>query len=341
MITSTNSLAMKEHATKIAFLCFLPDFNLNHQLRIINENFIARRRNSKIPLESTTIFFVYAVLVFVLVSGFFVVVLEHKYYRRRLQDIFKIKKNVKRNISCGPAYQLNGVDNSQDDCQDDYLDDCLREKQRVKSLLNGDRRVAEDCPLIVGNLSKSYANQRAVNELSFVAERGKCFGLLGVNGAGKTTTFQMITANLAIDSGSIYIDGIDIRENEVAFRQRFGYCPQYDALNKFMTAEQCLRYMAMLRGLSGSKESPNSVEASVDFWLQKMRLQKYRNVQVRHYSGGTKRKLLAAMAMIGDPSLVFLDEPTTGVDPISRRFLWQCIKDFLNTNRTVVLTSHR
>lgn len=342
MITSINSLAMKQHATKIAFLCFLPDFNLNHQLRIISENFIARRRNSKLPLESTCIFFVYAVLVFALVSGFFVVVLEHKYYRRRLQDIFKIKKNnVKRNISCGPSHQLDCVDNSQDDCLDEYLDDCLREKQRVKSLLNGARGVEEDFPLIVGNLSKSYDNQRAVNELSFVAERGKCFGLLGVNGAGKTTTFQMITANLAIDCGSIQIDGIDIRENEVAFRQRFGYCPQYDALNKFMTAEQCLRYMAMLRGLRGSKEDPNSVDVNVDFWLRKMRLLKYRNVQVRHYSGGTKRKLLAAMAMIGAPSLVFLDEPTTGVDPISRRFLWQCIKDFLDTNRTVVLTSHR
>lgn len=326
---------MNQHATKIAFLRFLPDFNLNHQLRIINENFIARRRNSKTPLESTGTFFVYAVFVFALVFGFFVVVLEHKYYRRRLQDIFKNKKSAKGNSSGGvrPSLQLDDIDGC--------LDDCLREKQRVRSLLNGDRNAAEDYPLIVSNLSKSFGSQRAVNELSFVAERGKCFGLLGVNGAGKTSTFQMITANLAIDSGSIQIDGIDIRKNEVAFRQRFGYCPQYDALNKFMTAEQSLRYMALLRGLSRSKTDPNSVEANVQFWLQKMRLQNYRNVQVRHYSGGTKRKLLAAMAMIGGPSLVFLDEPTTGVDPISRRFLWQCIEDFLNRNRTVVLTSHR
>lgn len=335
LITSINSLAMKQHATKIAFLCFLPDFNLNHQLRVINENFIARRRKSTIPLLDTGAFFAYAVCVFVLVMGFFVVVLEHKYYLQRLRDFFKTEKLVKKSSSSGisPTLPLDNLDGC--------LDDCLQEKQRVRNLINGDPSAVADCPLIVNNLSKSYAGQRAVNGLSFAAVRGECFGLLGVNGAGKTTTFQMITANLAIDSGSIQIDGIDIRKDEVAFRQRFGYCPQYDALNKFMTAEQSLRFMALMRGLSSSKEDQAGVEASVQFWLHKMNLLKYRDVQVRNYSGGTKRKLLAAMAMIGAPSLVLLDEPTTGVDPISRRFLWQCIKDFQSSHRTVVLTSHR
>lgn len=326
---------MKQHATKIAFLCFLPDFNLNHQLRVINENFIARRRKTTIPLLDTSAFFAYAVCIFALVMGFFVVVLEHKYHLQRLRDFFKTEKLVKKSSSSGisPTVPLDNLDGC--------LDDCLQEKQRVRNMINGDPSAVADCPLIVDNLSKSYAGQRAVNGLSFAAVRGECFGLLGVNGAGKTSAFQMITANLAIDSGSIQIDGIDIRKDEVAFRQRFGYCPQYDALNKFMTAEQSLRFMALMRGLSSSKADQAGVEASVQFWLGKMNLLKYRDVQVRNYSGGTKRKLLAAMAMIGAPSLVLLDEPTTGVDPISRRFLWQCIKDFQSSHRTVVLTSHR
>ncbi|KAH8404862.1 hypothetical protein KR222_007399, partial [Zaprionus bogoriensis] len=330
LITSSNSQAMKQHATKIAFLRFLPDFNLNHQLRIINENFITRRRNSPIPLEDTGTFFAYAVCVYTLVMGFFVVVLEHKYYPRRLLAIFRNAKPMKRN-------SLGSISPLPLDSLEDCLDECVREEQRVKNLLS---EKPCDHPLLVSNLSKSYAGNKAVDGLSFAAERGECFGLLGVNGAGKTSTFQMLTANLAIDEGLIQIDGIDIRQDEVAYRQRFGYCPQFDALNKFMTAEQMLRYMALMRGLSMSRADASGVEESVKFWLQKMHLVKYRNVQVRNYSGGTKRKLLAAMAMIGAPSLVLLDEPTTGVDPISRRFLWQCIKDFQDKDRTVVLTSH-
>ncbi|XP_034475050.1 ATP-binding cassette sub-family A member 2-like isoform X2 [Drosophila innubila] len=337
LITSNNISAMKQHSTKIVFLCFLPDFNLNHHLRVINENFISRNRklreSSIIGKEDTSTFFVYAIFVCVFVMGFFVIVLEHKYYRKRLRDFFQgktCKVPPKSGSRTGISTQLSL----------DCLDDCTRESERAKQLSGEERCAAQDYPLIVSNLRKSYAGKAAVNGLGFAVERGECFGLLGVNGAGKTSTFQMIAANLVIDTGCIQIDGIDIQQNEVAYRQRFGYCPQYDALNKFMTAEQCLRYMALLRGLVASKDDPAGVEFNVHFWLQKMHLLKYRNVQVRYYSGGTKRKLLAAMAMIGAPSLVLLDEPTTGVDPISRRFLWQCIKDFQDKDRTVVLTSH-
>ncbi|XP_032310895.1 phospholipid-transporting ATPase ABCA3 isoform X2 [Drosophila ananassae] len=333
LITSSNAAAMKLHETKIAFLCFLPDFNLNHQLRIINENFITRRRAGLAqPLISEDLFFVYAVVVCVLVMALFTIVLEHKYLRRSLTQhltswrtgcLYNANKNKRTSIS--PSTPPT------------EMDDCAREEERVKVLM---KESTQDYPLIVSNLRKSYNQVLAVNGLSFATNRGECFGLLGVNGAGKTSTFQMIAANLAIDDGSIRIDGIDILKDEVGYRQRFGYCPQYDALNKFMTAEQCLHYMALLRGLSSASEGPNSATENVKFWLEKMHLTKYQQVQVRHYSGGTKRKLLAAMAMIGAPTLVLLDEPTTGVDPISRRFLWQCIKDFQNQERTVVLTSH-
>ncbi|KAH8266653.1 hypothetical protein KR018_006787 [Drosophila ironensis] len=332
LITSSNAAAMKLHETKIVFLCFLPDFNLNHQLRIINENFITRRRSGQTPkLICEDVFFAYATFVCVSVMLLFTVVLEHKYMRRYLADRWRswwtiglFNKTKKRRTSISPSAALSDTD-------------CAREEQRVKELMN---ESTQEYPLVVSNLRKSYKQVVAVDGLSFATFKGECFGLLGVNGAGKTSTFQMIAANLAIDEGCILIDGIDIRRNEVAYRQHFGYCPQYDALNKFMTAEQCLYYMALLRGLNITGEGPNSAKDNVKFWLEKMHLTRYQKVQVRHYSGGTKRKLLAAMAMIGAPTLVLLDEPTTGVDPISRRFLWQCIKDFQSENRTVVLTSH-
>ncbi|XP_017068116.1 phospholipid-transporting ATPase ABCA3 isoform X2 [Drosophila eugracilis] len=327
LITSANSSSMKLHETKIAFLCFLPDFNLNHQLRIINENFIARRRSGEIKdLNSENTFFAYATAVCVLVMAFFTIVLEHKYLRRRLHyRIWDWKYLQQKNNSTIPSTPMS------------VIDDCAKEEERVKGLIGNP---SSDYPLIVSKLRKRYGQTVAVDGLSFAAARGECFGLLGVNGAGKTSTFQMIAANLPLDEGNIRIGSIEIQKDEVAYRQCFGYCPQYDALNKFMTAEQCLHYMALLRGLSNTAEGPASVKENVKYWLEKMHLTKYQQVQVRHYSGGTKRKLLAAMAMIGAPSLVLLDEPTTGVDPISRRFLWQCIKDFQGQDRTVVLTSH-
>lgn len=330
LITSSNAAAMKLHETKIAFLCFLPDFNLNHQFRIINENFITRRHPALIKgLISQDTFFAYATAVGVMVMAFFTIVLEHKYLRRRIHDgIWEWAFQRKKYNSTGtlPSTPISEID------------DCAREEKRVTDLI---KDPLNDHSLIVHNLRKRYGDKLAVDGVSFAAAQGECFGLLGVNGAGKTSTFQMIAANLPLDGGTIRIKGADIREHELKYREYFGYCPQYDALNKFMTAEQCLYYMALLRGLSRRRtDGPASCKEHVKYWLEKMHLTKYQKVQVRHYSGGTKRKLLAAMAMIGAPALVLLDEPTTGVDPISRRFLWQCIKDFQGKDRTVVLTSH-
>lgn len=102
-----------------------------------------------------------------------------------------------------------------------------------------------------------------------------------------------------------------------------------------MTSYEVLKYIALLRGISCSE-----VNKEVETWLDKLDLVKYKDMQIRYYSGGTKRKLNAAIAMIASPSLIMLDEPTTGVDPISRRFLWDSIEQFKNDGKTIVLTSH-
>lgn len=156
-------------------------------------------------------------------------------------------------------------------------------------------------PLIVHNVYKQFNRKLAVNDLNFVVRKKECFGLLGVNGAGKTTTFEMIAANQTITKGTIKIDGVDNVLNEPEYRYRFGYCPQNDCLNDFMTAYQSLYYMALLRGIQ-----KKFVKDEVMYWLEKLDLNKYKNVEVKHYSGGTKRKLQTAAAMVKKKSFIFI-----------------------------------
>ena len=146
---------------------------------------------------------------------------------------------------------------------------------------------------MVDNLFKHYGRLTAVCGLNFVVGKKQCFGLLGVNGAGKTSTFQMLSGNTTISSGNITINGVDIVCQESQYRYMFGYCPQYDCLNGFMTAYETLKFMAMLRGVETYK-----LDNEIQYWLEQLKLKKYENVEVCHYSGGTKRKLNTAMAMV-------------------------------------------
>ncbi|XP_037957966.1 retinal-specific phospholipid-transporting ATPase ABCA4 [Teleopsis dalmanni] len=322
LITSGNIQSMKYHETKIFFLSILPDFNLNHQLRVINELFFIERRNQgSVPDLNIATFFTYAIFITIIMMILFII-FENKEKRQALQRLF----------SCYTCRQVTAASNPL--CPEEEENLVQIEKATVQDILK--EKVESDIPLLVCNLSKSYDRKAAVCDLNFVVRKQECFGLLGVNGAGKTTTFQMISANTTITHGTIKIDGVDILDNEIQYKYRFGYCPQNDCLNNFMTAYQLLKYMAQLRNISGEENLHNEVM----FWIEQLDLDKYTNVKVRHYSGGTKRKLNAALAMIGSPSLVLLDEPTTGVDPVSRRFLWKCIQDFQKRDKTIVLTSH-
>lgn len=146
----------------------------------------------------------------------------------------------------------------------------------------------------------------------------------------------MMTLNETISKGQVFIHGQSCYVNEFQYKSQFGYCPQNDALNLFMTSYETLRYYAMLRCVQ-----PHRIHEEVMMWLRKVDIEKYKNTQVQFYSGGTKRKLNTAIAMIGSPRVIFLDEPTTGVDPKSRRFVWGCIKKFQNSeNHSIILTSH-
>uniref|UniRef100_A0A669EM12 ATP-binding cassette, sub-family A (ABC1), member 4a n=1 Tax=Oreochromis niloticus TaxID=8128 RepID=A0A669EM12_ORENI len=174
------------------------------------------------------------------------------------------------------------------------------------------------------------------NLLSFSASKyPQCFGLLGVNGAGKTTTFKMLTGDINVTSGEASVAGYSILTNILDVHQNMGYCPQFDAIDELLTGREHLHLYARLRGV------PESEISRVAEWaIQKLGLSEYAGHSAGTYSGGNRRKLSTAIAMIGCPALVLLDEPTTGMDPLSRRFLWNSIMSVIQDKRAVVLTSH-
>uniref|UniRef100_A0A8C1NAB8 ATP-binding cassette, sub-family A (ABC1), member 3b n=1 Tax=Cyprinus carpio TaxID=7962 RepID=A0A8C1NAB8_CYPCA len=193
-------------------------------------------------------------------------------------------------------------------------------------------------PLILQELSKVYScgqSLLAVDRLSLAVGKGECFGLLGFNGAGKTTTFKMLTGDESITSGDAFIDGYSIHRDVKKVQQRIGYCPQFDAVLDHMTGRETLSMYARLRGIP-----EKYVTACVENVLRSLLLEPHADKLVRSYSGGNKRKLSAGMALIGGPPVIFLDEPSTGMDPVARRLLWDAITRTRESGKAIIITSH-
>ncbi|XP_029957173.1 phospholipid-transporting ATPase ABCA1b isoform X3 [Salarias fasciatus] len=210
-------------------------------------------------------------------------------------------------------------------------EDVARERQRiVHGLGQGDI-------LELRQLTKVFKRKQkpAVDRLCVGIPPGECFGLLGVNGAGKTTTFKMLTGDTLVTSGEAFLAGKSILREIDEVHKRMGYCPQFDAINELLTGREHLELYAVLRGV------PEKEVCDVAEWgIRKLSLLKYADKAAGSYSGGNMRKLSTAMALIGAPPVVFLDEPTTGMDPKARRALWNCIHSVIKEGRSVVLTSH-
>ncbi|CAK9279363.1 unnamed protein product [Sphagnum jensenii] len=184
-----------------------------------------------------------------------------------------------------------------------------------------------------GGLEKDHL---AVKGLSLGIPPGECFGFLGVNGAGKTTTLSILSGDLAPTSGDVFINGYSIISERSAARKQMGYCPQFNPLLDLMTAREHLHMYASLKGVPADK-----VEDVVSDLLQATGLQENADQITQSYSGGNKRKLALAIAMVGDPAVVFLDEPSSGMDPLTRRAMWNLITNaVIKKNMSVVLTTH-
>ncbi|XP_066238945.1 phospholipid-transporting ATPase ABCA3 [Saccopteryx leptura] len=197
---------------------------------------------------------------------------------------------------------------------------------------------ALDTPLVIKELCKVYEQQMplfAVDKISLAVQKGECFGLLGFNGAGKTTTFKMLTGEETITSGDAFVGGYSISSDIGKVRQRIGYCPQFDALLDHMTGWETLVMYARLRGIP-----ERHISACVENTLRGLLLEPHANKLVRNYSGGNKRKLSTGIALLGEPAVIFLDEPSTGMDPVARRLLWDTVARARESGKAIVITSH-
>ncbi|XP_073151159.1 ABC transporter A family member 1 isoform X3 [Henckelia pumila] len=184
---------------------------------------------------------------------------------------------------------------------------------------------------------KQQGSKIAVHSLTFSVQEGECFGFLGPNGAGKTTTLSMLSGEESPSSGTAFIFGKDIGSSPKAARRHIGYCPQFDALLEFVTVREHLYLYARIKGVQEYELERVVTEKLVEFDLLK-----HADKPSYALSGGNKRKLSVAIAMIGDPPIVILDEPSTGMDPIAKRFMWEVISR-LSTRRgktAVILTTH-
>lgn len=178
-----------------------------------------------------------------------------------------------------------------------------------------------DSTIYVQDVKKVYPGGKfAVRGVSIGIPRGECFGLLGINGAGKSTLLSMLSGEITPTTGSIYLDGINVLTDIHQCRRKIGFCPQFDALFELLTAREHLQLYARIKGI---KE--DQINQVVDEKISELGLTEYADRAAGGYSGGNKRKLSVAIAMIGEPSIVFLDEPSTGMDPVARRFMWEVI----------------
>ena len=179
-------------------------------------------------------------------------------------------------------------------------------------------------------LRKQYGDVVAVDGLSLEVRRGECFGLLGPNGAGKTTTIEILEGLLAPDAGDVEVLGLRWRTHERELRQRLGIQLQETQLPDKLTVTETLR---LFRSFYGQGRS-------IDELLKVVELESKRDGRVGKLSGGQKQRLSLACALAGDPDLLFLDEPTTGLDPQSRRQLWHLLDRFRAAGGTILLTTH-
>ncbi|CAF4052910.1 unnamed protein product [Adineta steineri] len=216
-------------------------------------------------------------------------------------------------------------------------DDVLAERYRVLGMQTHTFEDEENVDhLIVKNLVKYYPRRKvlAVDHLTFGARRGEAFGLLGYNGAGKTTTFLTVLSDIIPTHGTAYIDGQNVRRR-IRSTRHLGYCPQQDCNMDFLTVRDSLYLLTRIRGVETSRLK-SIVETMSSLFL----LDPFLNNYIHQLSGGTKRRLHTAIALIGPPLVVILDEPTTGVDPNARQQMQEIFLNAVKAKLTIILISH-
>jgi ABC-2 type transport system ATP-binding protein len=192
-----------------------------------------------------------------------------------------------------------------------------------------------DAAIHVEHLTRRFGKFTAVNDVSFDVRRGEVFGFLGANGAGKSTTIRMLCGLLTPTSGRALIDGIDVGSDPEGVKRRIGYMSQRFSLYELLTVDQNIRFYGGLYGLDRDR-----LESRRKFAIEMAGLTGREHELAGNLSGGWKQRLALGCAMLHEPPIIFLDEPTGGVDPVSRRDFWRLIDTLSHNGTTVLVTTH-
>jgi ABC-2 type transport system ATP-binding protein len=184
----------------------------------------------------------------------------------------------------------------------------------------------------IKGIKKSYKDIEVLKGVNFEVEQGGIFALLGSNGAGKTTMIKIMATLLKADAGSVVINDFDIQKNPGEIRGSISLTGQFAAIDEILTGRENLQMIAKLRHL----KNPNQV---VDELINRFGMSEAADRRVSTYSGGMKRRIDIAMSLVGNPKIIFLDEPTTGLDPEARLEVWKIVKELSSTGTTVFLTT--
>jgi len=254
-------------------------------------------------------------------------------------DVFKGKKSGRRNTVTNSEVAMTQrlinpeEDESEGTDGNDEVSQNDSSSARFHEMIPGAHYLKKSVQ--INNLTKNFGKFTAVDNISFPIYQGQIFCLLGHNGAGKTTTIKMLTGLLEIDKGEVFYDGEDFAKNMEKARSKIGICTQHDILFEKLRVCEHLELVAKLRNLP-DQEIPAAVEEA----LRKVNLVNERDKFSEELSGGNKRKLSLAMAVLGKTRVIFLDEPTSGMDPQNRRVMWYHLKQLKEQGLTILLTTH-
>jgi ABC-2 type transport system ATP-binding protein len=189
--------------------------------------------------------------------------------------------------------------------------------------------------IVTENLTKKFEDVTALDSLCLEIEKGELFGLLGPNGAGKTTLIKVLCGLLEPTSGSAHVAGHDVRKETAKIKKIIGVCPQDATAYSYLTGRENVELFGNLNAMPREKLKKNTDEL-----LEKMGLAQDANRRLGRYSGGMKRRINLIIALVHDPEIAFLDEPTVAMDPQSRHAVWDFIKDLEGKGKTIILTTH-
>ena len=195
--------------------------------------------------------------------------------------------------------------------------------------------MTSDSAILVRDLTRKFGAFTAVDRISFAVERGAIFGFLGANGAGKSTAIRMMCGLLKPTSGTAMIDGVDVSRDPEEVKRRIGYMSQKFSLYEALTVEQNIRFFGALYGLNDDQ-----IAVRMKFVVEMAGLSGREKTRAKDLAGGWRQRLALGCAILHEPRIVFLDEPTGGVDPVSRRQFWRLIEHMSNSGVTILVTTH-